>query len=203
MDGLGADYQAAKEAVLVETALFLKRVPELTRLTFMEGMPFADPATQFWIEQAIAPVLAAGDGDGGGVDDKVLADQYDEAKKLFSEGKLAEALGVLQDGAKQDGSPRSRFQRRYYMALLCMQGNQPLIACSMLEGLDQEIEQYALDHWEPHRALEVWTQLHRCYSLLKGKEEIAQEGLADRARRVLAKISQIDVTHALKATGVS
>ncbi|HMB89415.1 MAG TPA: type VI secretion system protein TssA, partial [Rhodothermales bacterium] len=203
MDGLGAPYQAAKEAVLIETAMLLKRIPGLPRLTFMNGLPFADNATQFWIEQTVEPVLASGKGEGGMSegDDKVLAEQHDEAKKLFAEGKLREALGVLQTGARQDGSPRSRFPRRFYMALLCMQGNQPVIACPMLEDLDQEIERYSLASWEPDLALEVWTHLHRCYELLKGDENAPQDGIDDRARRIFAKICQIDVTRALKTGG--
>ena len=67
------------------------------------------------------------------------------------------------------------------------------------ENLDVEIEQYSLHAWEPALALEVWNHLYRCYGILRGAEEEAQDGLEERARRVVAKILQIDVTQALKA----
>lgn len=201
MDGLGAAYQLAKQAVLYETALLVKRLPGLLRLTFMEGMPFADPATQFWIEQTVEPVLGSGSAEGpSGEEDQALAGEYDAAKKLFSEGDLGAALRLLQDGLEQDNAPRNRFRRRFYMALLCMQGNQPAIACPILENLDAEIDTYSLHAWEPALALEVWNHLYRCYEVLRSAEGASQDGLDERARRVFAKISQVDVTQALKAS---
>jgi type VI secretion system protein VasJ len=198
MNGLGESYQAAKEAVLLETAVLLKRLPALLRFTFIDGLNFADPATQFWVEDVVAPVLASGGGGTDAGEDKALADQYEQAKKLAAEGKLSEALGVLQAGARQDGSRRSRFFRRFYMAQLCLQGNQPLVACSLLEELDREMERVALATWDAGVALDVWTHLHRSYEMLKGREDIPQESLGERARQVFAKICQVDVTRALK-----
>jgi type VI secretion system protein VasJ len=202
MDGLGAAYQPAKQVVLYETALFINRLPGVPRLAFINGMPFADPATQYWLEQTVEPVLASGSGAGPSAeDDKALAGQHDEAKKLFAEGDLGGALRVLQEGRQQDGSPRSRFRRHFYMAQLCMLGNQAALACSILENLDAEIEKYSLHAWEPALALEVWNHLYRCYDVLRGAEEGVQDGLDARARRVFGKISQVDVTQALKAGG--
>jgi type VI secretion system protein VasJ len=198
MNGLGESYQAARQAVLLETAVLLKRLPGMLRFTFRDGLNFADPATQFWVEDVVAPVLASGDGGTDAGDDKVLADQYDQAKKLAAEGKLSEALGVLQEGARQDGSRRSRFFRRFYMAQLCLQGNKPLVACSLLEALDKEIERFALAAWDRDVALDVWTHLHRSYEMLKGQEDVPQESLRERARQVFAKLCQVDVTRALK-----
>src|SRR5262249_56522071 len=45
MQGLGAEFAAARAAVVGELGAFLLRVPGLTSLSFSAGMPFADPDT--------------------------------------------------------------------------------------------------------------------------------------------------------------
>lgn len=90
------------------------------------------------------------------------------------------------------------------MATLCLRGNQPALARPILEGLQQEIDRYALETWEPSLALEVWQNLHKCYeSLASGPPGPARQAFLEGSQRVFEKICRVDVRHALSMTGVT
>lgn len=199
LEGLGDEYEQAKESVLLETALLIRRVGSLPRLTFTGGTPFADSKTKFWLDDVVAPILISGhDSSRSAVDDKELEEQFEAASRLAAGGKLGEAMGVLQNGMQQDGARRGRFLRRFNMAQICMQADKPSIACPILENLETEIESFNLDEWEPELALEVWSRLHQCYDLLRSDESVAQDRLQKSAERVFARICQVDPARALE-----
>lgn len=199
LEALGEEYEQAKESVLLETALFIRRAGSLPRLTFAGGTPFADSKTKFWLDDVVAQVLASGQGSSrSAVDDKKLEEQFEAASRLAAGGKLGEAMGVLQNGIQQDGARRGRFLRRFNMAQICMQADKPSIACPILENLETEIESFNLDEWEPELALEVWSRLHQCYDLLRSDESVAQDRVQENAERVFARICQVDPARALE-----
>lgn len=198
LDALGEQYQRAKQAVLFETAMLLERVPSLPQLTFADGVPFADPKTRFWLDDVVLPIFA-GDGGGAALADEAAEKEYDEAKRLAGGGKLNEAVSVLQDGLQHAGAGRGRFLRRFYIAQICMQADKPGVACSILEKLSTEIDAHGLHEWEPSMALDVWCQLHRCYGLLSGDDETDGADMEENARRVFARICEIDASRALES----
>jgi type VI secretion system protein VasJ len=197
LDGLGEEYEGAKQTVLLETAVLLKRVRSLSQLAFRSGTPFANPKTRFWLEDTVAPVLASDSGNASAVNDERLSEQIEAAKRLGADGKLSEAIGLLQDGLQQEGTRRGRFLRRLGMANVCMQASKPTIACPILESLEAEIDTLALNEWEPALALEVWSQLHQCYGLLLAGDSGSQEPTREKAQRVFGKICEIDASRAL------
>jgi len=90
------------------------------------------------------------------------------------------------------------------MATLCLRANQPALARPILEGLQQEIDRYALETWEPVLALEVWQNLHKCYeSLAAGPPGPARQAYLEGTQRVFEKICRVDVRHALAMSGVT
>jgi hypothetical protein len=88
------------------------------------------------------------------------------------------------------------------MAMLCMRGNQPNMARSLLEELDKEIEEFSIDKWEPSLALKVWTNLQKCHKLLSVGSSIPnKQQFQESASDIFDKICRLDVRHALAIDG--
>ena len=93
---------------------------------------------------------------------------------------------------------RRRFEQRLYMANLCMRGRQPAIARPLLEILGEEVAVFSLETWDPEIALEVWTQLRKCYSLLSDDpNSLNQQALRDKSDRMTEKICRLDLRFSL------
>lgn len=198
LGGLGAEYEAARDAVLVETALLIKRINSLPQLTFMGGAPFADAKTKFWLEDTAARVLATESTSTAAAGDEEMVRQFEEAKRLAASDKLPAALKMLQSALKHDAERRTRFHRRLQMAQICMQASRPAIACPILEQLEAEIDSFSLHEWEPDLAMEVWNQLHQCYRLLSTNEDDADQArIRENTRRVFDRICRMDAARAL------
>ncbi|GIV60306.1 MAG: hypothetical protein KatS3mg043_1395 [Rhodothermaceae bacterium] len=202
LEALGAPYAPVAEAVKLELALLLRRVPVLTTLAFADGTPFADPLTVEWVETQVRPLLGSGDGGGAATAaEDHLERLFQEARKKLGTGDLKAALAVMQQEADRDTSDAHRFRRRLYVALLCLRGGQPGVARSTLESLDQQIAHHALDAWDPALALEVWSNLYTCYATLARTPDGEQAGFQEKARQTLDKISRLDVGYALSLLG--
>lgn len=201
LDALGAPYEPARDAVLFDVARFVDRLPGLLSLTFSDGTPFASPITVDWIETQVQPVLETGD-DGGSAphsDGQMLVtEQYEEARQLLGGGELDEALSVMREGAAEDTSEKEAFHRRLYIALLCMKGGRLAVARPLLDRLDADVEQHALDAWSPSLALKVWENKCKCYDALaqKAPTETSDE-LSAEADAAFEKICRLDATKAL------
>ncbi|HHH28924.1 MAG TPA: type VI secretion system protein TssA [Polyangiaceae bacterium] len=164
MSALGALFMKAKDELLLQVALVLKRVPNLPTLAFSDGTPFADGATQMWIEAEVLPVLASGEGGGGGADTSALGEALKEARDLAVKGELGKALDAVALATASAGTPVDRFRGQLASAQLCLGAGQHAIARSQLEGLTQQIEAHQLTSWDPAICAEVYGGL---YSAIK------------------------------------
>ena len=198
MDALGAPFAAARDGIVEDVAGLVRRFPELPSLTFSNGTPFADVATQEWIETRIRPSLGGGEAapTGGGAEASALDAQVAEARKHLAGGDLAAALAALSEGA--DGSGHDRFRRRLHLASLCMRGGRPAVAQPLFEQLDAEVEAHRLDMWMPALALDLWTALHGCYGALQRAADAERKAALQRAAdRVFEKICATDPARGL------
>lgn len=199
LDALGGPFAAVRDGVLGDLAVLVTRFPTLPTLTFSNGTPFADGATQEWIETQVLPMFG-GDGDAGaapagGGNDALEAD-YADARSHLAKGDLAAAIAAL--GGDGDGSGYERFRRRLYLAALCVRGGQPAVARPILEGLEAEVEAHRLDAWMPSLALDLWAALHGCYGSLKRTAEGEQKATFQQAAdRVFERICAVDPARAL------
>ena len=197
LDALGTPYKEARDAVMVAVALLKKRLPSLLSLSYSDGTPFASPLTQDWIETQVAPLLGGSEqaarGSSAATDEMPVLEQYNEARKRLSEGKLSEALAVMTDGAASDASGKESFFRRLYIASLCMKGGQPSVARPLLDELDGAIDRHAINEWDGALATEVWTNRCQCYDQLaqqappEDKESLFQE--ADAAFEKICRVN--------------
>lgn len=169
MSALGALFMKAKDELLLQVALLLKRVPSLQSLAFADGTPFANGATQMWIESDVLPVLASGEGGGGGsAAEGAMGEALKEARDLAVKGELGKALDAVASASAGAATPVDRFRGQLLSAQLCLGGGQPAIARSQLEGLTKQIELHQLTAWDPSLCAEVYAGL---YSAIKSLNE--------------------------------
>jgi type VI secretion system protein VasJ len=206
LEGLGPEYSAARIAIISELTTLVQRVPKLPSLAFADGTPFADAATSAWIDESLLVLQASSGGSVQGAlgpqSNGKLDAQVEEAKHAFESGDLAGAIAILAS-PQADTSRKSFFRRRLIMAGFCMKGGQPGIARPLLEELEQDIDRFSLQEWEPSLALEAWTALTRCYeTLAAGPATPAKQAIQQRGERVFERICRLDTAYALASAGV-
>jgi type VI secretion system protein VasJ len=155
---LGPTYAPARQALLIELASWLKRMPAVPRFLFGDGSPAASGETRAWLESELAPPAASGGAPAAG---KAEADSGDdeaaalaEARKLLGGGKAPEAISLLQKRVEGATSSRKRFRARLALAKLCAASGQAHVARALFEALDREAVERGLDMWEPALAAE-------------------------------------------------
>ncbi len=208
LEGLGAEYSRPRVVVLQQTAVLINRLPNLSKLSFSDGTGFADPMTVSWLEETVLPVLGDGTASAGGFDfsrsvgGEDLSTQFAEAQVLLGGGDLPGALALLEAGFSMDSSRNARFRRRLYMAILCLKGNLVDMARVIMEELSEEVKSYSLEEWDPQLALEVWTNLHKCYEFLAGSAAPADKQMfQQKSTGIFEKICRLDVRYALSTLG--
>lgn len=165
MSALGALFMKAREELLLQVALVLKKVPNLPKLAFSDGTPFADGATQMWIDAEVLPVLASGDG-GAAKDEGALGEALKEARDLAVKGELGKALSAVAAATASAGTPVDRFRGQLASAQLCLGAGQHAIARSQLEGLTLQIDAHQLTSWDPAICAEVYGGLYNAIKSL-------------------------------------
>jgi len=196
--GLGEPYKPVEQAILLETGLLVRRIPDLLKLSFSDGSPFCDEATKEWIAKHVLPmfsqdgaVTAKKDADAPG-GDKVESEKK-EATSLIASGKMEAALDLLQNSIRNSSNERDNFRRSIIMCNMLLTGKQPDIALSILDSLDAKIQLYHLDKWDPDLAVEAWSIMVKVLKVARAnKPPPVQAGMTEKQNSILSKISQID-----------
>ena len=203
LESFGPSHAQARQTVINELALFLQRLPELTKLKYSDGTPFANEQTRLWIDQEVTPARDASGG-GSGISPGVLVEDAPwraaqlEAKKLAAKGKMADALALFQAGNTQSNAQRARFCWSLAQARFCLDAGLAQAALPQLEYLEQQGERYALEEWEPSLSLEVAQVLLVCYAQLAEKNKKMRDTLAPKAEQLYARICRLDLNAALQ-----
>ncbi|CAE6781947.1 MAG: type VI secretion system protein TssA [Nitrospira sp.] len=203
---LGASYRQAKTAMEDEVRTLIERLPELAGCRFSDDMPFADEETRQWIGALQGTTADVTDSERGGaikpgLEGNRLDDLYVQAATLAEQGRLKEAIALLQNESAGSCSERERFLLRLDAAKLCLLAGHLKVALSQLEGLDEAIVRFALDAWEPTLSVDVWkTMWQVLQQLLKDARPPAAEW-ADRAEAVHRRISRVDMLSGLDMEG--
>jgi type VI secretion system protein VasJ len=185
---LGPTYDAVRNAIQLETALFVKRVPKILTLAYSDGTPFCDPATLDWINSDVVAMLSSGKGGGGSVNDSVEADKR-AANDLASGNKVDDAVDLLMSKINESGSERDNFRRRVVIASIMISSKRPDIAIYILENLVEIIDRNNLVTWEPSLAAEALNYLVRAYNALltAGKDKDKEKDSATNFDRIIEK----------------
>ena len=198
MDRMGALFLKAKEALLTETAVMLRRVPTLPTLAFNSGDPFADGQTKMWLDSEVAAALGGGGGGtSAAAEPSVLDEPLKEAKTLTMQGKLPEAIALVSKAAAAAPTPADRFRGRLALAQLCLQSGQFAVAKAQLLGLCDEIDCHQLGSWQPGLCAEVYGALYAAYKGVNTGAEVPAEELA-KQQKAFEQLCRLDPAAALK-----
>ncbi len=199
LQGLGAPYEKARNAVIAVTGGLVRRLGSgLYDLTFRGGTPLCGGETKMWLESEVI----TGDGGGGGggsAGNGKLAEASDEARKLAGTGKLKEAVQTLQAGLSTCNQRRDRFLWRAQIAKLCFDAKKLKLAAPLLEECYQEIQRYHIEDWEPTLAVEVAQTLYRCRKALTAVDKNPPPEALAGVRESFAWLCQLDPLAALAA----
>jgi type VI secretion system protein VasJ len=196
MSALGVQFLKAKQELLLQLALMLKKVPTLPEMKFSDGTPYADAQTQMWIENEVKPILA-GDGGGAGAAPSVLDEPLKEAKEHAMKGDLGKALTVVMGASDAAPTPADRFRGKLAIAQLCLGAGQLEIAKSQLEGLTEIIRRHELATWDPKLSGEVYAALYSAYRGLNAQGTPSAEAKAAE-EATFERLCQLDAATALK-----
>jgi type VI secretion system protein VasJ len=196
--GLGEPYKPVEQAILFETGLFVRRFPDILKLSFSDGTPFCDDATKDWIATQVLPMFSAdGAPSVGKKDAEPSGDKVEDEKKqvasLTSAGKTEAALDLLQNSIRNSSNERDNFRRSILVCNLLVAAKQPDIALSILDSLDAKIQLYHLDKWDPDLAVDAWGIMVKVLKVARGgKAPPVQASMTEKQNTILSKISQID-----------
>ncbi len=198
---LGADYAKARQALKSELATLLIRLPDLIELEFSDGTPFASETTQNWISTDILPADNVESAkDEKSVEVATSSDESDfpdeirtKSRQLLQEGKLKDALSLVQEASRSASTQRQRFFIQLELVNLCLEAGQVKAALAHLEMLDDQIARFSLDTWEPQLASQVLQiYLRTLKRALKESKQPAPE-LSRSADVVYSRLCKLDV----------
>ncbi|WP_295441431.1 type VI secretion system protein TssA [uncultured Thiodictyon sp.] len=184
LEGLGADYTAARAAIRAELSSLLVRLPGVDRLAFADGTPFADPQTQSWIGD-----LQSAHGTQGAADP--VATAIGRAQERFAAADQGGALDDLTAAIHAAADGASRLRLRHAQMGLLGRAQRFDLAAALAEHLLAEIASRGLTTWQPDLALEL---LLGCHHALAGRG--ADEDLA-KARRLAVDIGLMQPSAAM------
>ncbi|MFP4164608.1 MAG: type VI secretion system protein TssA [Chitinispirillaceae bacterium] len=196
---MGSDFEPVCEAIVVETALFIKRMPRVKELTYSDGTPFCDMATSEWLDSEVQSVFSSGEQSKTVSGEDPVEDEKREAVALAMSGKIENALEHMAMGMAQCGSERDNFRRRLAIASVLINAKRADISMYLLETLHEAIDRYNLHIWEPSLAVEALNLLARAYSLTAAaKQGPAGAKLIEKREEVMRKLSFVDPKTAYK-----
>lgn len=193
-NGQGPAFKNVHDAIAMETVALHGRLPEVFDITFKDGTPFADGATKVWLSEIAGQFGGGGGGPAADAGDG-LSEAIDEARKLLSQSKGEDAVRRMSRAIEASTSRRDRFRAQLALASFCVDMNKHSLAASVLDGLEQVVDQYKLDEWEPELAARAFGDLYSC--LLQMKPKPTPEQL-QRSTVVFARLCRLDPALALK-----
>ena len=193
---LGEEYFPVKNAIINETLLLIKRIPQIISLYFSDGTPFCDDYTKEFFISLQKENFGDDKSESESRGQQAFDQEHEEAQKIFTGKGYLAVLEYLQMKAKMCGNERERFIRSLTAASFLIKGSQPEIAVSVLEDLDTKAKEYGLEKWEPGLVCDLWSALICAYKSCRTKKNSSQGALTEKINSTLCKLSRIDVVRA-------
>jgi type VI secretion system protein VasJ len=201
LDNLGPAFAAAREVVGREVTYFVARMPILTSLSFDDGTPFADSATQTWLEDEARKWGAGGGGSAASAvasaEDEEIAKRFVEAQQMVTGGKVADGLASALALADRAADARMRFRARLSVGKMALDAAKHELARGMLEHLVVDVERHGLETWEPATCATLYS-----YLLVASREVSRAKGgspdLVAREQYLFDKLCRLDPASAIK-----
>jgi type VI secretion system protein VasJ len=170
-------------------------------MTFSDGTPFADAATQTWLDEESRRVGAGGGGSAASAvasaEDEEIAKRFADAQKLVSGGQVADGLASALALAERAADARLRFRARLAVGKMALDASKHDLARGMLEHLVVDVERHGLETWEPATCATLYT-----YLLVAAREVSRAKGgspdLVAREQYLFDKLCRLDPASAIK-----
>jgi len=205
LDNVGAPYNAWRDLLRADFALFLERLPGIERLAFNDGTPFADDATLEWIARhavvrdleagesvASLPVSADADEHAAGDWPEIEA----QARDLSSREGIEAAFAWL-DALPGMKTERHRYLQRLVMARVADSAGRADTALALLAELDAASHSLPLTRWEPALVFEVKQQLMRALKTQTTRKDADKIALGSRINELRNELTVLDPARAL------
>jgi type VI secretion system protein VasJ len=197
LERLGPPYRAAADAVCLETAGLLQRLPGLEKLTFADGTPLADQQTLDWLQTIFPGAAGATDisladaGSQGPADDR-FTEIFDQARNLVEENKLVKAVALLQEEMQHSFSACDRLRWRLALVWILITSKNSGLAMPHFDQLVHDIDTYRLESWDPDLAL-------TCFKvILAGLKTLRDKTAQQMGETILHRIARLDPLEALR-----
>ena len=116
---------------------------------------------------------------------------WQNAERLVHAGQIDAGLAEMIRLAASETSGRSRFQRKFVLAEICLASNRRRLARTILEELAEQIDKFQLEQWETSDFIGgVWTNLFQIYASGDSSEK-------DRAGKLYDRLCRLDPWQAL------
>lgn len=199
----GDYFQRWSEIFLTDVGLFLERLPGIERLTFDNGIPFADDETLHWIatqakihhldeETSLVPIAVSGDNDWNEIEKQAL--------ELAQSDGLEKAFVWLQN-LPMIRLPKQNFLLQYTQARIAEQSGKTDIAYKLLMGLDKKQRDLSLFEWEPTLIFDVKQHLIRLIKQKIPNKESDRNQLLNEIERLQHDLVQLDPARSVTVIG--
>ena len=156
------NYTDLANYLLYSVKTLISRLPELPYLYFSDNTPFANNDTQKWLLDLIQKKKLYTNSNAI---KKIITPEKIILKKIPGEN-LYSHIQILQK--TRATSIKKKFKQNYVTAKLCVLYKRPDLAILLYESLEQTIQDYHLEEWEPELALTVFEDF---YAILKSSEK--------------------------------
>lgn len=195
------NYVDAHQAVVEDTAMYIRRLSGIEKLSFSDGSPFADDDTKEWLKEI--SMQGAGDAEGGIIitstasgdsEEAKIADIVATARKLVKEKKVSEGVSLIQENLTRGSSQKARFLWRIALIRLLVSAKKARLALPHIGEVLRDIEKHELDKWDPELALKALSEVHATLKVQTDKD------LQDRAAEAMDHIARLSPVAALRLT---
>jgi type VI secretion system protein VasJ len=200
---LGEQYDSPRRAVLSELVSLLTRLPEIPKLKFNDGSPFANAQTAAWIGEEVLGGASQGNsriqrGEAAeGPESVALTEAVAEARNLMASGRLQDAITLFKEGIAKSPLRRFRFLWRLHLAKLCIEAGKLQLALPQLASLDEDVGRFSLEEWEPGLSLEVVQNLFVCRQKLAATMQTQSADVENQLAQLYQRLCKLDVNAAL------
>lgn len=195
LQALGIGYGGAKDVVVRELTHLLGRMKELQNLAFSNGTPLADEDTYRWILGEVIPQEALSVGTTqpkGGRMNGQIEEIQEQVKELLQKKQEQQALLILQRALRRVATSQEQFHVRLEIAQLCLGMKKGEVALAHLIKIEQQIEQYSLEEWDPDATLKASQIMWKAISYLPESNEEDQGQSKRWAKEVVRRICRLD-----------
>ncbi len=162
LEAKGGKWNPAAQEIKFQLARLIQRLPELPALLFADQKtPFADKATNAWLEDEVRGTLNSGKGKEKilppimGEEYEAITQEYEAACAELPEN-FEKHVGAMQSAIAGDIRRKGKFLRGLNLANYCLAAKKPELAKALLADLMKKVEAYQLAEWEPALCTAVW-----------------------------------------------